>query len=234
MTGPGASPAGGIAFLRTAPLFAGLDEGVLARLARAGRLLAVAKGKVLFTQNDSAEAFYVVRSGRVVLLLDSPDGRERVIGEMRAGDTFGELGLITGQTRSTTAVARESSELLAIPRGEFLALIEADALLARRLLETTARWLSHSSEREGALAFLEAPARLARTLLQLDRQNRAEGFITLGQEELAQRIGLTRQTVAKTLGQWRRAGWVFTGRGKIMVVNRAALRRLAQQADAQA
>jgi CRP-like cAMP-binding protein len=67
-------------------------------------------------------------------------------------------------------------------------------------------------------------------LLQLDRQASAEGYLTIGQEELAQRVGLTRQTVAKTLGKWRRAGWLITGRGKIVLLNRAALRRQAEEA----
>ena len=72
--------------------------------------------------------------------------------------------------RSTSAVAREPSEVFAIPRGDFLAVIEARPKLMRRVLETTARRLSVSSERESALAFQNAPARLARVLLQLDRQ----------------------------------------------------------------
>jgi CRP-like cAMP-binding protein len=73
------------------------------------------------------------------------------------------------------------------------------------------------------LAFLDAHARLARVLLELDRQNEERGDITISQEELAQRSGLIRQTVAKTLGQWRRKGWLLTGRGQIVLLNREAL-----------
>jgi hypothetical protein len=47
---------------------------------------------------------------------------------------------------------------------------------------------------------------------------------------LAGHVGLARQTAAKTLGHWRRAGWIVTGRGKIVLLNRAALRRVAQGA----
>jgi CRP-like cAMP-binding protein len=184
---------------------------------------------MLFSQGDTAEAFYAVRSGRVDILLSSPDGRELVINEMRAGDCFGELALITGQPRSTGAVAREASEIVVIPREDFLAAMGAEPKLMQRLLETTARRLRTSSERESALAFLDAPARLARVLLELDRQASADGFITIAQEDLAQHVGLARQTAAKTLGQWRRAGWLVTGRGKIVLLNRAALRRLAEE-----
>ncbi|HJW84943.1 MAG TPA: Crp/Fnr family transcriptional regulator, partial [Anaerolineae bacterium] len=215
--------------LRDVPLFAGLTDQVLASLAQACRIRQVPKGKTLFNQMDPAEAFYVVRSGRIAILLGSADGRELVINEMRAGDCFGELALLTGQPRSTSAIAREASEVIAISRETFLAKIETEPKLLRHVLESTARRLSASSERESALAFLDAPARLARVLLQMDRQASADGFITVSQEELAQRVGLTRQTAAKTLGQWRRAGWIITGRGKIVLLNRVGLRRQAEE-----
>jgi CRP/FNR family transcriptional regulator len=68
-------------------------------------------------------------------------------------------------------------------------------------------------------------------LLLLDQRASAEGYITLSQEELARRVGLARQTVASLMGKWRRSGWIVTGRGKIVVLNRAALRRQAQEDD---
>jgi len=218
-------------FLRGVPLFAGLGERALASLARAGRIRQLARGQTLFNQGDPADAFYVVRSGCIALLLDSPDGRELVINEMRPGDGFGELGLITGQPRSTGALAREPSEVLAISRPDFLALLEAEPRVLRGLLETTARRLAVSSERESALAFLNAAARLASALLELDHQADAVGYITISQEELGQRVGLARQTVARLLGRWRRTGWLVTGRGRIVLLDRPALRRQAEDPD---
>ena len=73
-------------------------------------------------------------------------------------------------------------------------------------------------------------ARLARILLKLELQTDApSGYITISQQGLAQRTGLTRQTVAKILGRWRRAGWLITGRGRIVLLNQKALRQVEQQ-----
>jgi CRP-like cAMP-binding protein len=102
-------------------------------------------------------------------------------------------------------------------------MIQAEPKLALRILEITARRLSRTSDFQSALAFLDAQARLARVLLDLDKQNAQKGYITISQEELAQRSGLIRQTVAKTLGQWRRNGWLLTGRGNVVLLNRLAL-----------
>jgi CRP-like cAMP-binding protein len=102
--------------------------------------------------------------------------------------------------------------------------LEREPGMARRLLEVTAHRLSRASEFENSLAFLDANARLARVLLDLDEQNEARGYITVSQEELAQRAGLIRQTVARTLGLWRRNGWLLTGRGHIVLLDHNALR----------
>jgi CRP/FNR family cyclic AMP-dependent transcriptional regulator len=215
--------------LRGASLFQGVSGSALARLEAASRLRRLTRGQMLFNRGDAADAFFLVCSGSIDLGLDSTDGRELVINEMRTGDGFGELGLITGQPRSTSAVARQESVVLVIPRREFMAILAEEPALARNLLQTTASRLATASERESALAFLNAPSRLARVLLQLDHQARAEGYITISQEDLGRRVGLARQTVAELLGKWRRSGWILTGRGKIVLLNRAALRRLSEE-----
>jgi CRP-like cAMP-binding protein len=208
-----------------------VSDLALTRLETASRLRRLACGQMLFNQGDAADAFFLVCSGSIDLGLDSANGRELVINEMRPGDGFGELGLITGQQRSTSAVGRQESVVLVIPRREFLAVLADEPALARSLLRTTADRLGTSSERESALAFLNAPSRLARVLLQLDRKASAVGYVTISQEELGRRVGLARQTVAELLGKWRRSGWILTGRGRIVVLNRVALRRLAEEEE---
>jgi CRP-like cAMP-binding protein len=97
------------------------------------------------------------------------------------------------------------------------------------MLEMTATRLQISSEREGALVFMDAQARLAHLLLELDKQEVETGYITISQDELAHRTGLIRQTVAKALGNWRRKGYLLTGRGRIVLLNHKALRELENQ-----
>ncbi len=218
-----------LTFLRGLPLFAGVSEEGLADLAQVARWREVPKGAYLFCQGDDAEGLYLVQTGAVALVLASVDGRELVINEMRHGDCFGELSLITGGKRSTGAVARVDSLLLAIPRQVFQSALDREPCLVRNLLITTAQRLQSSSAREGALAFLNAQARLARVLLEMDGQAAETGYVTVSQEELAQRAGLIRQTVAKALGRWRRKGWLVTGRGRIMVLDHARLKELAEE-----
>jgi len=214
------------AFLTGLPLFFNLKEASIDAMAHAGFFITAKKGQFLFLKSDPADKFYILVTGAVSILLDCADGREMVINEMRPGDFFGELGILTGKTRSTSAVAHKNSELLAFPNQAFLSMLETEPLFARRILDTVAQRLRNSSQRESALAFMDAQARLARILLLLDELAVEKGYVTISQEELAQRTGLTRQTVAKTLGKWRRAGWVITGRGHIMLLRHDELAKI--------
>lgn len=215
-----------LGFLESTSLFSELSKLSAGALAHACRFQRIKKGEILFFQSDASELVYVVRTGILSIVVNSTDGRDMVINEMRAGDIFGELGILTKQPRSTSALARTESELLVIPSQVFLRILDDEPQLARRLLDIIASRLQRSGERECALAFMDAQARLARLLLELDEQEREKGYITISQEELAHHTGLIRQTVAKALGNWRRDGWLFTGRGRIMLVNRKALKEL--------
>jgi CRP/FNR family transcriptional regulator len=188
----------------------------------------VPKGSFVFFQTDPARAVYVVRRGAIAIQLEDPDGRELIINEMIPGDCLGELSPLTGQPRSTSAEAILDSEVLLIPRDTFLFVLEQEPALVRRLLEITAQRLQDSSRREEALAFHDAEQRLAGLLLTLDTAASEIGYLSLSHEELAQRSGLTRQTVSATLGRWRRRGWLLTGRGHIVLLNRRELDLLVE------
>lgn len=207
-------------------LFQGLSEQAREKVARLSRVRQMPKGTIIFFQNDPADALFVVRSGSVAILLTSPDGRELVIREVREGDFFGETALILGKPRSAAAMARETSELIILPAAVFRDILDREPAFARNLLRLISELLYQGAELESALAFLDAPARLARALLQLDQQAVSSGSIAISQEELAQRTGLARQTAAKFLGRWRRAGWLLTGRGRIVLLNHAALQEI--------
>lgn len=212
------------AFLRQVPLFRGIPDAPLLNLADAGKVRSLPKGRIVFDQSSRSESTYLVLHGCIDLVLSTPDGRELVIGSMRSGDIFGELGVLTGGARSAQAMARDPSDLISFPGQVFLAELEKEPKLMKRMLELTSERLQNSSQRESALAFMDAPARVALALIQLSEQEPDnKDLITISQQELAQHVGTTRQTVASVLGKWRRRGWIITGRGKIMLVDRISL-----------
>jgi CRP/FNR family cyclic AMP-dependent transcriptional regulator len=203
-----------------------LSTRSLSILTTSSRRLQLPKGIYVFLQSEPADAFYIVRMGSIAIILSSEDGRELIINEMRPGDYFGEVGLITAKSRTTSALTRETSEVVTISGEAFLTVLQAEPRLGQHLLVNLADRLGLASERESSLAFLDAPERLGKSLLSLEKQHGSMGFVTISQEELAQRTGLTRQTVARFLGKWRRNGWLITGRGRIMLLNYEALKEV--------
>ncbi len=231
MNTPAAGTAAILQFLCSLPLFEGISPASLAALARASRFKLAPRGTFIFFQYDPANAVYLVSQGAIAIQLENAEGQELVINEMNPGDCFGELGTLTGQPRSTSAEAIVDSELLLIPGAVFQSVLQQEPRLALRLLEITALRLQNSSKREEALAFHDAQQRLAHLLLRLDEQASDKGYLTLSQEDLAQRTGLIRQTVAAILGRWRRRGWLLTGRGHIVLLNRRELNLLVQNLE---
>lgn len=195
--------------------FSALSGGALASISGASRMKRVPKGYMLFNQTDLADAVYVVHSGRIALTLTTVDGRELIINEMNPGDCFGEVSLLTDNSRSTGAMAREDTYVIAIPSGKFMRELSNEPEFMLQILKLTAQRLRVSSERESALAFLDASTRLAKVLLMLDKEGGSKGVIRISQDEVGRRVGLTRQTVAKILSRWRRLGIIRTGRRKI-------------------
>ena len=218
-------------FLRSLSLFEEVSQQGLTALAAACRIKQVPKGTCIFLQDDPSSAVFLVWRGAIAIQLEDLEGHELVINEMSPGECFGELAMLTGKPRSTSAEAMVDSEVLLIPGSTFKAVLKQEPSLALHLLEITAQRLQNSSKREEALAFNDAQQRLARQLLALDKSASDKGYLTLSQEDLAQRAGLTRQTVATILGRWRRRGWLLTGRGHIVLLNRHDLNLLIQDEE---
>jgi CRP-like cAMP-binding protein len=218
-------------FLQKLDLFEGVSQNGLETIAGVCRCKQIPKGTYIFFQGDPANMVFLVWQGAIAIQLEDPEGRELVINEMKPGDCFGELGIITAQPRSTSAEAIVDTDLLLIPGSVFNAVLEKEPSLVRHLLDINAQRLQNSSKREEALAFHDAKQRLARQLLLLDELASDKGYLTYSQEDLAQRAGLTRQTVTTILGHWKTRGWLLTGRGHIVLLNRKALKLLAQAVE---
>ena len=185
------------------------------------------KNTLVFSQGDEDDALYGVVSGRVRISASAPDGREAILNIMDAGDTFGEIALLDDQPRTASATTMDASDLIIIQRGQFLRMLEENATPAVHLLRLIAGRLRFTSELVEDSAFLSVPERLAKRLLSLSHlhgEKTAHGTeIKISQEDLGQFLGATRQVVNQHLQEWRKAGWIELGRGRIVLIDAEAL-----------
>ncbi len=140
--------------LADVPFFALLDDSERAVLAERLDTVTVEAGKTLFSLGDPGDSLYIVRAGKVELYFKNDTGERILLETATTGDFFGELSLLDGGARTTSALVIEELEALVVDRGdldEFLRLRPAAALdflaaLARRLRQNSAL-LRHTASR---------------------------------------------------------------------------------------
>ncbi len=109
-------------FLRNVPVFAGLSEELLERLAREVREVRVPAGGWIMREGDQAESMFIVSGGRVEVVHEGPP--EILLRVLRRGDVLGELALLREGVRAASARAQRDTELIELRRAEFEHLIE--------------------------------------------------------------------------------------------------------------
>jgi CRP/FNR family transcriptional regulator, cyclic AMP receptor protein len=220
--------------LARCPLFARADERILASLANRLRRRRFRKGEVIFHQGDPGDSLHVVVSGAVKIVLPSAEGEEAIIATLRTGDFFGELALLDDSPRSATATSLEPTELLVLPRGVFMDLLDTLPGLRDALLAGLARELRRLTGHVEELHFLDLAGRLAMRLTRLAYESEpdAEGSVRLEwpytQSDLAAMIGGTRQSVNRLLSELVDEGLISI-QPDALVINDVA--RLARRAE---
>ncbi len=112
-------------FVRDIKFLSVLDDAELRQLTETAQVRSVAAGEVVFTQGDAGDAFYVVYSGRIRIVLTNETGKDTNLGIRSRGDHFGETALITDKPRNATARAVEDSTLVVFGKADFEGLLFA-------------------------------------------------------------------------------------------------------------
>jgi len=130
--------------LASVPLLAGLDDRVRRRLAQIGKRRTYAAGEGIVKEGSTGTALYVILSGRVRV---ERGGSQ--VGELVAGDFFGELALIEEEPRSASVIAVDETECLLFPAWEFRALLEEQPQIAVAIMRALIERI-HRQERHGS------------------------------------------------------------------------------------
>ena len=189
-------------------------------------------GHHLFMQDDASDRIYGVVSGRIEISLFSAEGQKLVANIEQGQSLVGEIGAFDGGKRTATATCIGPCELYSLNRRQLFERIERHPELARAMIELLCARLRWVSDEFGDQAFLDVEARLAKRLLFLStRLADEEGWVAISQAELADFLGVTRESVNRVLNDWRGRDWIALKRGALRLLRAPALQRIAAAED---
>jgi CRP/FNR family transcriptional regulator, cyclic AMP receptor protein len=220
--------------LRQAPLFSALDDEAATALRGSLSESTLRRGDVLFHEGDSGDRLYIVLDGKVKLGRTSSDGRENLLAILGPGQMFGELSLFDPGPRSATVTAVTDASFASLSHEDLLKWLDGRPQVARGLLAQIASRLRKANDVNADLVFSDVPGRVAKALLDLaDRFGRTadDGVHVhhdLTQEELAQLVGASRETVNKALADFASRGWLRLEARAVVLLDIDRLRKRAR------
>jgi len=210
--------------LRTVP---GIDRVARSRI--------YPRGTVVFREGNAAHGVYVLSSGRAKISISSADGKKIIIRIAKGGDILGLYAGLTGRPFEATAEMLESGRVDFISRQDLLNLISRQNGYGLDLLEVFSRQFSELVDHTRMLALSEsALEKLAHLIARWGRdfgEHTSEGVrirVLLTQEEIAQVIGASRETVTRLFSSLKRDGIVHVKRDLMWIRDSEALASLAQ------
>ncbi|MDF8264815.1 Crp/Fnr family transcriptional regulator [Luteipulveratus flavus] len=220
--------------VRRAPLFAPLDDEAAEALLGQMTRNRIERGEELFREGDQGDRLYVITAGKVKLGRRSPDGRENLLAILGPGEMLGELSLFDPGARTATATAVAGTELVGLSHKDLTTFLGGRPEVAITMLGALARRLRRTNEALGDLVFTDVPGRVAKALLDLSSRfgrPAEDGVLVahdLTQEELAQLVGASRETVNKALADFASRGWLKLEARAVTLLDVERLQRRAR------
>lgn len=220
--------------LRRAPLFQGVASETATELAAAMSSVQLDRGEVLFHEGDADDRLYVVVRGKVKLGRRGTAGRENLIAVLGPGQMFGELSLFDPGPRSSTATAITPAVIRCLEHDVLMQSLARHPEVSKALLAQLAGRLRRANDVVADLVFSDVPGRVAKALLDLASRFGDETGTginvhhDLTQEELAQLVGASRETVNKSLADFVSRGWIRLEGRAVLLLDIERLRRRAR------
>ncbi len=220
--------------LLRAGIFQGVEPSAVAALTGQLKPVDFPRGHVVFTEGDPGDRLYIIVSGKIKLGRRSPDGRENLLAIMGPSDMFGELTIFDPGPRTSTATTVTTVHAVSMDRDALKAWMNQRPEIAYQLLRVLARRLRRTNNNLADLIFTDVPGRVAKTMLELAQRfgTQEAGAVRvkhdLTQEEIAQLVGASRETVNKALADFTHRGWLRVEGKSVLISDAQRLTRRAR------
>ena len=215
-----------IGYLSMMELFRDLSPAEMQEIDRATRMQTCAPGRVFFTPGETGEVLFLLKKGAVQIYRMSPEGRKLVIATLPQYSFFGEMSCIGQGMYDTFAEATQDSLICTMSRSDEERLLLSKPKVALRILEAVGKRVVDAERQLEEIAFKGLIPRLASLLLREAEDNEISG---LSHQDIAERLGVYRETVTSALSELKTAGIIEIGRKRITIANKTRLERAASE-----
>ena len=201
-------------YLKNINLFHGMSEEQMRMVEQRTVMREVRRREVLYLPGDAGDRIYLLKRGVVKISALQEDGREVLLALLRKGEVFGEEAVLDDSPRDHLAEAYEDALVCIITRQDFMDMLRTHPEMVFKVTKLIGLRLKTFRTRVEHLLFKGASQRLASTLLELAHEHGvtdAQGILVplrLSQQDLANLIGVTRESVNMALSEFRRRGLV--------------------------
>lgn len=217
--------------LKASGIFRAFPEDARKRLDQLCRIHTLDGDAVIYHRGDEPKALHGVVDGAVKLIGESPAGKFFLYELVSPGQWFGEQSAIDGESRGQTAMTIGPVTIISLLRKDLMDLLNQQPELYQHFVSVLCQRLRRAGKALEETAFLPVGARMANTLLRMQRV-RERHDIKLSQEEIAASLGVTRQSIYRILKEWQQQGWVQVGYGNVTLLQPEALQEWVSEFNA--
>lgn len=206
-----------IYWLQYSKLFSDLDTEDLKELASFTQERTYQPKQLIFSQSDDSDGLYIILDGLINIFQSDSTGHTFTLTTLGKQDTFGEISLLDGMPRSASAEAIKTSHLLFLRRSGFLNVLSRHNALLHAVLRGFAGRLRKQSDYSSRRTFHTLRHRLAHLLVSSYEANNQSSELIVKQDLLASILGVSRETINRSLSRLSDEGAIVTGRNKINI-----------------
>ena len=211
------------------PIFSGLSKDQVKKIGQIAAEKKMTNGKIIFSEGDKGNGFYIVVKGRVKVFKVSPDGKEHILHIVGPGETFGQVAVYAGRSFPASSAAITKSHLLFIPRVAFVQLIAGNPSLAMSMLAVLSLRLREFTVQIENLSLKEVPGRLASYLIYLADEQKTGDSISLpiSKGQLASLLGTIPETLSRIFTKISAQNLIEVNGREIKILARTRINDLA-------
>ena len=201
-------------YLRSVSIFSDLSDVELVSISKKMTPYSYSKGEFIVMEEMEGQQCYFITHGSVKITRSSKEGREVILAILTAGEFFGEMSLLDGETRSANVLTLEETKVLALNRNDFMATLEEYPRVSIQLLKELTIRLRKSDLQIASLTLSDAEKRIGLCILRLagEQGTIRQGHVKIKkfpfQHDIANMAGTSRETVSRTLVLFEQNGLI--------------------------